>query len=264
MPVTRRATENENTVWVPLPEIPLATFVLAKPSLRFSDTFGTWSINFGLALHPDSRAQFLPKRELPKNTQQSDRAFYSAGPSVGYFKDGAYVTTKLVDFMAACFGLEGGKKFRDWIEGGGGFPRPIDRDDDKAELQMMEDWLSWMEGLQVYGSIRHEKDKQNAGQVRARFGGPLPLGSLPGTPEAEYQALALGKFRSMRVETEQADNAYEESKKVKSIKGKALTPDNALPEAPPVQQFTADGDAVAEAKFEAAAAADDDDESPPF
>ena len=259
MPVTRRATENNNTTWIPLSEIPLATFVLARPALKFSETYGNWNVNFGLALHPDARAQFIPTRELPPNTQQSDRAFYSPGLSFGYIKDGVYQMPKLIEFMAACFGVEGGKQFRKWMEEGGGSPRPLDRDDDKAELEMINDWLGWMEGLQVYGSIRHEKDKQNAGQMRARFGGPLPLGSLPGQPEKEYQQVGVSKYRSMRTETEKADHDFEESLKVKSLNGKP-TPLRApkLEELKPAEQFTADGQEV-NAKTDQV-----EDDDPPF
>jgi hypothetical protein len=202
-----------------MPEIPLATFVLAKPDLRFGETYGNWNVNFGLALHLDERAHYLPKVTLPENTQQSDRVFYTCGLSFGYIKDNVYVMPKLVEFMAACFGLEGGKAFRKWMEEGGGSPRPLDRDDDKAELQMIGDWLGWMEGLMVYGSVRHEPDRANAGQMRSRYGGPLPLGSLPGAPEKEYQQIGLGKYRSMRTETEKADHDYEAS-----LKAKAPTP----------------------------------------
>lgn len=274
MPVTRRATENVNTTWIPIPEIPLATFVLAKPELRFSETYGNWNVNFGLALHPDLREQFIPKRELPENTQQSDRVFYTCGLSFGYIKDGQYQMPKLVEFMAACFGVAGGKAFRAWMAEGGGSPRPLDRDDDKAELEMIGDWLGWMEGLLVYGSVRHENDKQNPGQVRSRFGGPLPLGSLPGQPEIEYQQLGAGKFRLMRTETEKADHDYEELRKQKgkvvqmaARGGKAAAP--ALPDPPPAQQYTADGeeiDAKAEAELEAilAAPAAEADDDPPF
>lgn len=236
MPVTRRATENNNTIWLPLPAIPLTTFVLAKPDLRFvvTDAYSRWQVDFGLGLHPDERAQYLPKRDLPPNTQQSDRVFHSPGLSFGFIRDGAYQTTKLVDFMSACFGLEGGEKFREWIEDGGGSPRPLDRDDDKAEIEMIKDWFGWMEGLMVYGSIRHELDRRGTGRMFARFGGPLPLGSIKGQPEDAYQVLALGKYRAMRAETERADEAFEEAK-AKRAK---------LPEAQPPQRWDATGRTV--------------------
>jgi hypothetical protein len=249
-----------------MPEIPLATFVLAKPELRFSETYGNWNVNFGLALHPDERAQYLPKRELPPNTQQSDRVFYTCGLSFGYIKDGVYQMPKLVEFMAACFGITGSKIFREWMAEGGGSPRPLDRDDDKAELEMIADWLGWMEGLQVYGSIRHEVDKQNAGQMRARFGGPLPLGSLKGQPEQEYQQLGLGKFRSMRTETEKADHAYQDSLKAKAMP--APKNGTALPDPPPAVQYNQDGRPMPEMTEEELAAANADqaydDDAPPF
>jgi hypothetical protein len=210
MPVVRRATENNNTTWIPIPETPLARFVLVKPALRLSQTYGNWMVNFGLSLSPDWRARVLPTvRSLPENTQQSDRVFHSPGLSLGFMKDGVYQSTNLIDFMTACFGVKGGKKFRTWIESGGGPPRPLDRDDDKEEIRLIGDWLGWMEGLELYGSIRHEPDRMNPGTVRSRFGGEMPIGSLPNDPEPDYQTLAEGKLRSMMLETKAADEAYQ-------------------------------------------------------
>ena len=260
MPVVRRATENVNTTWIPIPETPLARFVLVKPTLRFSDTFGNWSVNFGLSLHPDWRARIVPTRTLPENTQQSDRAFYSPGLSLGFFRDGAYQSTNLIDFMTACFGVQGGKKFRKWVEAGGGPPRPLDRDDDKAEIQMIQDWLGWMEGLEVYGSIRHERDKQNPTQMRARFGGQMPIGSLPNEPEPDYQTLAEGKFRSMELESKQADEAYQGQ--LQTAARDPLRTGRPAAMDPPVQRYDAHGRAVGGAGGVGNDLADDD--SAPF
>ena len=197
----------------PHPGDPLARFVLVKPALRLSQTYGNWMVNFGLSLSPDWRARVLPTvRSLPENTQQSDRVFHSPGLSLGFMKDGVYQSTNLIDFMTACFGVKGGKKFRTWIESGGGPPRPLDRDDDVAEIKAIGDWLGWMEGLELYGSIRHEPDRMNPGTVRSRFGGEMPIGSLPNDPEPDYQTLAEGKLRSMMLETKAADEAYEKLK----------------------------------------------------
>ena len=66
-----------------------------------------------------------------------------------------------------------------------------------------------MEGLELYGSIRHEPDRMNPGTVRSRFGGEMPIGSLPNDPEPDYQTLAEGKLRSMQLETKAADEAYD-------------------------------------------------------
>ena len=210
MPVVRRATENQNTTWIPLPETPLARFVLVKPALKFSDRFGNWQVQFGLSLHTEWRERLIPIRDLPPNTQQSDRAFYSPNLSLGFInREGVYQSTNLIDFMTACFGTQGGKKFRKWVEAGGGPPRPLDRDDDKAEIAMIGDWLGWMEGLEVFGSIRHEPDRAGTGTMYPRFGGAMPIGSLPKEPEPDYQTMAEGKFRSMELETKAADEAYE-------------------------------------------------------
>ena len=224
MPVVRRATENQNTTWIPLPETPLARFVLVKPALRFSERFGNWTVNFGLSLHTEWRERLIPTRELPPNHQQSDRAFYSPGLSLGWMKDGVYQSTNLIDFMTACFGTQGGKKFRKWVEAGGGPPRPLDRDDDKAEIAMIGDWLGWMEGLEVFGSIRHEPDRAGTGTMYPRFGGAMPIGSLPEEPEPDYQTMAEGKFRSMELETKAADEAYEALKKNGAQGGTSLPP----------------------------------------
>lgn len=273
MPVVRRATENNNTTWLPLPEKPLARFVLVKPALRLSPTFGNWKVNFGLSLHPEWRERVLGKpKALPENTQQSDRAFHSVNLSLGYIKDGMYQTTNLIDFMTACFGVEGGKKFRAWVEAGGGPPRPLDRDDDVAEIKLIGDWLGWMEGLEVFGSIRHDLDRSGNGVIWARFGGEMPIGSLPDQEEPDYQTLAEGKLRSMVMETKAADEAYE--KLLAERRGRPLTAPKVAHQPAAVQAPRSSAPEQEGAEFDAMGrpiageggngVSPDDEEDPPF
>jgi hypothetical protein len=128
----------------------------------------------------------------------------------------------------------------------------------------------------VYGSVRHEPDRANAGQMRSRYGGPLPLGSLPGAPEKEYQQIGLGKYRSMRTETEKADHEYEEKLKGKTsraptpLPARSKAPVQAAVEDPPGTRYDAEGNLVGGAQNGAAptttapTTTEVEDDDPPF
>jgi hypothetical protein len=239
MSLLKRATESSQSEWAPTPE-GLWRWVLDKPELNLSPLFGSWQVKFPLQLTPAEQERLKADYEAPPpGVLQSWRTSYITGLSLGYMKDGAYVSTKLIDFLAACLGSANIKNFRNWVSKGGGPQRPEDKDDDKAEMELIRSWLGWWEGLEVYGSIRHEPDKKNPNQLWGRFGGPIPVGSLPGQPDPDYQAHARGKLRAMLIEA-----------------GVELPPDKRVPvaaavvAAPPAQLFTPEGKEVA---------ADDDD-----
>lgn len=200
MSVLRRATESQSgdTEWLPLAE-GFWRFEIGKPEFKY-DQRGKLRVHFPLVLTPTEQKRLTDQEGEPGEGQmQSWRASYRPGLSLGFFQSGVYQPTMLIDFLCAALGVENGKRFRKWIEEGGGPQRPADRNDDQAELDLILAWLGWWEGLEVFGTITHsEPDKQ--GRIWANFAGPMPIGSLPGQPEPDYQALCRGKFRAMREE----------------------------------------------------------------
>jgi hypothetical protein len=199
MTVLRRATDQQQSEWSPLPE-GLWRFVLGLPELTQSAKYGSWQVRFPLVL-TESEQQRLTDEwgDPPEGTQQSWRTIYYVPLKLGYVKDGVYESTKLIDMLAAALGSNNGKRFREWIGSGGGPPRPEDRDDDRAELALIGEWLRWWEDLQVYGTIAHRPGAN--GNVWANFTTPMAVGSLPGQPDAEYQAHGLQKLRSIIAES---------------------------------------------------------------
>lgn len=239
MSVLKRATENSQSEWQPTPE-GLWRWEVKRPETALSPLFGTWQVKFPLTLTPAEQERLKEEHEAPpEGVLQSWQTSYMTGLSLGYMKDGAYVSTKLIDFLAACLGSGNIKNFRAWVSKGGGPLRPADKDDDVAEMNLIREWLGWWEGLEVYGSIRHEPDKKNpTGQMWGRFGGPLPVGSLPGQPDPDYQAHARGKLRAMLIEA---------GVELPPEKGKKEPPPPepvAAVVAPPAVQFTAQGEEV--------------------
>ena len=223
MSILRYATDQTQSDWIPVPE-GLWRWVIGKPELKLSEKFGNYQVRFPLVLHPDEQKRLAAEYEKPaEGMQQSWRVSYTVGLSMGYVqKDGQYKSTKLIDFLSAVLGKEQIKKFRDWIAGGGGPPRPEDKNDQKAELEIIAEWLTWWENLEVYGTITHADDSQQAGVVWARFAGPMAVGSLPGQKDPEYQAHGRAKLRAIIVQSHPE-----------------------LAEDKPAQQFTAEGKQVA-------------------
>lgn len=176
---------------------------VGKPELALSELYGNYRVKFPLYLTEDEKARLAEEHgDAPEGVQQSWRTNYTAGLSLGYIqKDGQYKSTKLIDFLAACFGSANGKPFRTFIAGGGG--PPTTKDMSEAEQKhVIESWLGWVEDLEVLGTVRHEADRQQAGVVWARFAGPLPVGSLPGQREDDYQAIGRGKLRALVAESQ--------------------------------------------------------------
>lgn len=201
MSLLRRATESqfgETTEWEPLAE-GFRRFEIGHPELRY-DTRGKLRVQFPLVLTPEEqKRQDDDLGPVEQGKMRSWRTSYRPGLSLGWIQQGQYQTTMLIDFLCAALGVENGKRFRKWIEEGGGPRRPADKDDAEAEQELILSWLGWWEGLQVFGTITHsEPDK--LGRIWANFAGPMPIGSLPGQPEPDYQSLCRGKFRAMREE----------------------------------------------------------------
>lgn len=210
MSILRRATEQQQSDWRPVPE-GLWRWVVGVPELKLSEKFGNYQVRFPLSLTSDEKDRLKTEAgDPPEGIQQSWRTAYTVGLSLGYVqRDGQYKTTKLIDFLAACMGQSNTKGFRKWVADGGGPPRPADKDDQKAELDCIGEWLKWWENLEVYGAVRHTAAE--SGVTYANFAGPMPVGSLPGQRDDDYQALGRGKLRAMLAETDMANDLVEKS-----------------------------------------------------
>jgi hypothetical protein len=202
MSVLRRATDQQQSEWQALPEGLWRFQIAAPPEIKMNENFGKYEARFVLLLTPSEQARLKAEHgDPPEGQSQSWRTNYRPGLSLGWTdKTGMYRSTKLIDFLAACFGHANAKTFRKWIEQGGGPPRPADLDDDKAEIGLIGEWIKWWEGLEVYGTISHRTGKD--GTIWSDFAGPMAVGSLPGQRDDEYQAHGRGKLRAMLAEVD--------------------------------------------------------------
>ncbi len=244
MPLLKRATEStySDTTWIPVPE-GLWRWIIGKPSLKLWETRGDYSVTLPLELTESERTRLKTEHGEPaEGEMQSYRARYEPGLSLGYFdkKAGAYKTTKLVDFLCFSLGASNAKALRKWFEQGGGPPRPDDLNDQQAELDAIAEWLGWFENMEIYGSIRHEDDKKDPTKKWARFGGPMPVGSLPGQKDDEYQAFGRGKLRAILA----ASGDTRESQAKEHAANGVTTVDVADDDSKPAVQFTQDGHEV--------------------
>lgn len=215
MPVLKRATENtfSETQWLPIPE-GLYRFVIGTPTLKVWPS-GDHSIDFPLELTEAEKERVKNDHGEPaEGEMQSWRTKYTPGLTLGNFKAGVYQSTKLVDFLCFALGTESAKHMRKFFEAGGGPPRPVDLDDQQAELEAITDWLKWWEGLEIYGTVRHEDDKKVHGRKWARFSGPMPVGSIPGQKDADYQAHGRGKLRAIIAESGETREANAQQAKI--------------------------------------------------
>ena len=231
MALLKRATDQTQSEWRPVPE-GLWRWVVGIPELRLSERCGNYQVRFPLTLTEAERTRLMSDYPLDSDdaegTQQSWRTNYTVGLSLGYVqRDGQYKSTKLVDFLAACLGAGNVRKFREWIAQGGGPPRPDDLDDQQAELRAIGDWLQWWQDLEVYGTITH---RMGDGTTFANFAGPMPVGSLPGQKDNEYDALGRGKLRA--IITESGETRESHSREHRGL------------EKPPAAQYTAQGEPV--------------------
>ena len=196
MPILRRINEDPETIWRPVPE-GLWRFIVGKPLLVPPDRYG-WQVRFPLMLTEAEKDRTVNELgDLEPGEQQSSRVTYQTGLSLMYMKDGKPQTTRLIDFLTACLGSQNTKKFREWCESGGGPPKPADRNDDKAELALIEEWLGWWDNLEVYGTVTHKPSTKDPTKPWAQFAGPMAVGSLPGQKDDEYQAHGRGKLRAI-------------------------------------------------------------------
>ena len=232
MSLLRRADEQTQSEWLPVAE-GLWRWLIGVPKLKLSEKFGNYQVQFPLQLTSEEQSRLLAEvGKPPEGMQQSWRTSYTVGLSLGYVqRDGQYKSTKLVDFLAACLGAGNTKKFREWIAAGGGPPRPTDLNDQKAELDAIGEWLRWWENLEVYGTITHRAGEGD--QVFANFAGPMPVGSLPGQKDNDYDALGRGKLRAIIAES---GETREERSREQRVAAAATANDR-----PPAQRYTSDG-----------------------
>ena len=199
--------------------------------MKLTEKYGNYQVRFPLQLKSEEQSRLLTEiGKPPESMQQSWRTSYTVGLSLGYVRrDGQYKSTKLVDFLAACLGAGNTKKFREWIAQGGGPPRPVDLNDQKAELDAIAEWLRWWENLEVYGTIAHRAGEGD--QVFANFAGPMPVGSLPGQKDNDYDALGRGKLRAIIAESGETREEKSRDQRVAA----------AAKDRPPAQRYTSDG-----------------------
>lgn len=229
MPLLRRASEQTQSEWRNIDE-GLWRFRLGKPELKLNETYGKYQVRFPMTLTAEEQKRLLAEHEEDiriHGGQQSFRTMYTVGLSLGYMKDGRYESTKLIDFLAAVLGVGQTKKFREWIAQGGGPPRPTDLNDEKAELELIADWLGWWEDLEVYGTITHADTDKG---VFTRFAGPLAVGSLPGQKDPDYDAHGRGKLRAIIADSGETRESHAR--------------DNREDNQPPVERYTANGEQV--------------------
>jgi hypothetical protein len=191
--------------------------VAAKPELTIHEKFG-YRVKFSLYLTKSEQDRLTTEHadELGAGVQQSFRSYYTVGVSLGWVdKAGMYQTTKLIDFLAACLGQPQTKKFREWISRGGGPPGDQWREIETAEgRRALEEWLAWWEDLEVYGTITHRAGDRG---TFANFAGPMPVGSLPGQKDADYDALARGKLRAIIAESGSGGDAESTSQTARTV-----------------------------------------------
>lgn len=205
MTIGKRATDSVQSDYRELPDGFIGRFIIGEPKLRKIDgKYGPyWMVDFPLTLtEPEKDRVRELLGEPPKGQYQSYRpAFggYSCGYKFGKFeKSGVYKSEPMIDFISAALGVKNQREFRAYIEAGGG---PAERDDatEAENIAICESWLGWLEGLEIYGTIKHEEGNRG---LLARFGGPIPVGSLPGQPEPDYQTIGKGKLRAMMAENQ--------------------------------------------------------------
>jgi hypothetical protein len=192
------------TEWVPMAE-GLWKFELARPVIELSgfkneDGSDKYRVSVRVALTQEEYERAQTETEHSSDQQVSGRCWYRVGMGakfpLGFYRDGQYVSTKLADLWCAAFGKANVNQARKFLAEGGS-PDYTGCSDYADQVKALEDWLGWLEGCQVYFTVTHSADKKVAGRVWANPGAPLPVGSLPGQPEPDYQAFGKGKLRAI-------------------------------------------------------------------
>lgn len=190
----RRATESSgggDTEWVPCPT-GVRRFKVGKPQIKPSgfknkDGSDKYAVTFPLALTDEEykRAQ-EEVGELADGQQLSGRTRCRAGLSLGFYRDGRYQQTALVEFLITLLGSKQQAALLKYLENGGG-PVLTEAMSDDEQIAVIQDWLEWFEECEVYGEITHRPDKNEPKKIWTDFGKPTAVGGLPGLPEAAYQ-----------------------------------------------------------------------------
>ncbi len=186
MRAANQATSGD-TEWVPMRE-GQHRFTVGKPQLQessFKDKDGVpkWNVVFPLQLSDERYKQLQEEQDLQDGQTLSGRTRYRVGLSLGWFPDGKYSATKLVDFLCLLLGRREGRKLRKWFEAGGG-----------GGLDA-EEWLGWFEGAEVYGRITHREDKVTPGKFWPDFGPSASVDDI--TKDDEYAAWCEQRYRSI-------------------------------------------------------------------
>src|SRR4051812_43202799 len=124
MAILARATESQQSEWRNIFD-GVWRWRLNKPEIKEDQKYGGYKAHFRLVLTADEQARLTREHGEPDgDVKQSWGITYRTGLSLGWFDKatGKYNTTRLVDFLAAVYGAENGKKFRKWIEAGNGPP----------------------------------------------------------------------------------------------------------------------------------------------
>ena len=188
----------EQSEYIELPE-GVYRFVIGEPRIKriWSQRYNRESVlvEFPMELTEDEK-----ERLKAEHGERTDGRLQSWRPSFGGYSCGLTLGRRekpsaLADFLSTVFGKRSQKAIREWIAAGGCYI-PAAQDNEAAD-QEMAGWLRYAEGLEVYGSIRHEPGERG---VIARFGGPMAIGSLPGQPEDDYQKDGAAKARAFIAE----------------------------------------------------------------
>ena len=226
--IMRRSTENQGGgEWQEMPE-GLFRWVVGSPTVKKFAGNDKPSIQFPLSLtEPEKERLKAEYGEPPEGTLQSWRpAFggYLVGCSLGWIdKTGAYHTTKLIDFICACFGNKNAARARKYFQDGGG-PWLDAECTEEEQMQQLTSWLAWFEGLELLGSVKHETGTKG---LLARFGGPMPVGT-PGTlwgADPNYQTHGLGKLRMVMLQDGVSDDEPARDEAPKPIAAGQEVPD---------------------------------------
>lgn len=202
MALTKPATQNTASEWLPMAE-GMWRFTVGAPQIR--EKASQWGdyieLTFPLTLTESEQERLIQQVGEPGQGQQQSYRVWVRGKVVtamGYFKGGKYQTTDcgLAELMCAAVGASGAKTLRQWMMDGG-VPFVSPDATEAEEIEELISFYSWFENLELYATIRHDPDKNDKTKVWPRIQALLPIGSLPGQAEENYQRSCIGKVRSI-------------------------------------------------------------------